>query len=346
MLIANPIYDSVFKYLLDDNRVAKVFISAIIGEEIEELTLSPTELKVKIGQEYKGSEQFLTVYRIDFAAKIKTEDGGHKLVLIEIQKAKQPGDIMRFRRYLGENYSNKNNYYTELGEKKPYPILSIYFLGKKLEGIKERVIHVKRDYIDGLSKKKISNKSEFIESLTHDSFIIQLESDEKVKHPRQGDLETLLYIFDQDSERDNAHILNIKEENVPEKYRIIIRRLHQAMETKSVVEGMQVEDEIIEGLKNSERKALHETELRKRAEQEKDIAIEEKTKAEQEKAKAEQEKAKAEQEKTKAEQEKAKAEQEKQNIAINSAKLMKQSGLGMQQIAEATGLSIEDIEKL
>ncbi|MEN9444335.1 MAG: hypothetical protein RIS47_1225, partial [Bacteroidota bacterium] len=28
MNIANPVYDSVFKYLLDDNRVAKIFISA------------------------------------------------------------------------------------------------------------------------------------------------------------------------------------------------------------------------------------------------------------------------------------------------------------------------------
>jgi hypothetical protein len=37
MNIANPVYDSVFKYLLDDNRVAKIFISAIIGEEITDL---------------------------------------------------------------------------------------------------------------------------------------------------------------------------------------------------------------------------------------------------------------------------------------------------------------------
>ena len=33
MRIANPIYDVVFKYLLEDNKIAKKLISLIIGEE-------------------------------------------------------------------------------------------------------------------------------------------------------------------------------------------------------------------------------------------------------------------------------------------------------------------------
>jgi hypothetical protein len=39
MQIANPIYDVVFKYLLEDNKIAKKLISLIIGEEIQSLTL-------------------------------------------------------------------------------------------------------------------------------------------------------------------------------------------------------------------------------------------------------------------------------------------------------------------
>ena len=31
MHIANPIYDVVFKYMLEDNKTAKLFLSAIIG---------------------------------------------------------------------------------------------------------------------------------------------------------------------------------------------------------------------------------------------------------------------------------------------------------------------------
>jgi len=37
MHIANPIYDVVFKYLLEDNKVAKLFLSAIIGENISDV---------------------------------------------------------------------------------------------------------------------------------------------------------------------------------------------------------------------------------------------------------------------------------------------------------------------
>ena len=47
MLIANPIYDVVFKYMMEDLRVAKTFVSAIIGEKVEELDFYPQELTTK-----------------------------------------------------------------------------------------------------------------------------------------------------------------------------------------------------------------------------------------------------------------------------------------------------------
>ena len=36
MLIANPIYDVVFKFLMEDAKIAKLLLSSIIGENIEE----------------------------------------------------------------------------------------------------------------------------------------------------------------------------------------------------------------------------------------------------------------------------------------------------------------------
>ena len=36
MIIANPIYDTVFKYMMSDSKVAKTFLSAIIGEKVRE----------------------------------------------------------------------------------------------------------------------------------------------------------------------------------------------------------------------------------------------------------------------------------------------------------------------
>ena len=46
MLIANPIYDVVFKYLLDDAEIARGLLSAILGVEIVSLDVKPQETLV------------------------------------------------------------------------------------------------------------------------------------------------------------------------------------------------------------------------------------------------------------------------------------------------------------
>ncbi|HLA36013.1 MAG TPA: hypothetical protein VJ001_14210, partial [Rhodocyclaceae bacterium] len=103
MQIANPIYDVVFKYLMEDAQVAKLMLSTLLGEEITELRFSPQEHTTEI------PARNLTVYRIDFTATIRNPQGDYRQVLIEIQKAKLDTDIMRFRRYLGSQYKDPKN---------------------------------------------------------------------------------------------------------------------------------------------------------------------------------------------------------------------------------------------
>jgi len=43
MIIANPIYDTVFKYMMEDNTVAKLLVSSIIGEDVVSLEPKPQE---------------------------------------------------------------------------------------------------------------------------------------------------------------------------------------------------------------------------------------------------------------------------------------------------------------
>ena len=83
MQIANPIYDVVFKSLMEDSKIAKILISTIIGEKILALDFLPKEKVVEFELEFRS----YTVYRLDFSAKIQTAKG-FKNVLIEIQKAK------------------------------------------------------------------------------------------------------------------------------------------------------------------------------------------------------------------------------------------------------------------
>jgi hypothetical protein len=43
MIIANPIYDVVFKYLLEDIEIARDLLSTILGEEVVSLELKAQE---------------------------------------------------------------------------------------------------------------------------------------------------------------------------------------------------------------------------------------------------------------------------------------------------------------
>ena len=81
MIVANPIYDTVFKRLMENTRIAKGLLSRILGEEIVLLELRPQEHTLKSG----GS---ITLYRLDFSAVIETADGKRENVLIEVQKAR------------------------------------------------------------------------------------------------------------------------------------------------------------------------------------------------------------------------------------------------------------------
>jgi hypothetical protein len=241
---------------MDNNQVAKLIISAIIGEEIEELILDATELKVDLPREtgydpeVPTLQHFFTILRIDFAARIKSSDGTTKEVLIEIQKAKLSTDIMRFRSYLGERYSNENVSVMVNGQRKALPILPIYFLGHPLEHTDATIIKVNRQYIDLVTGEQLLDKEEFIESLTHNSFVIQIS---KLKHRRRNDLEVLLGIFDQENIAGDKHFLNIREEDIPEKYRPILRRLLEAASEKKVRDGMKAEDQVLNELQTLER---------------------------------------------------------------------------------------------
>lgn len=252
MYIANPIYDVVFKYLMEDNKIAKLIISSIIKEEIISLKLRPLEFISQSDHRkrinvWEGKDVHnLTVYKLDFSAKIKTETGS-KLVVIEIQKAKFSTDIMRFRKYLGEQYANRENTYEREidGEKKKtaLPIISIYFIGHRLEHIKNvPVIKAERKYIDVIGGVEIDKKEDFIESLSHDSYVIQIPA---LKEKRRNELEILLSVFDQSNRMKDFHVLNVDESDYPPKYREIIRRLQKAVVDEDIRKKMDLEDEMI-----------------------------------------------------------------------------------------------------
>ena len=81
MLIANPIYDVVFKYLMEDSKVAKLLIGSIIGAEVLELEFRPKSFTASVHLDPLSIKPTFTIYHLDFSAKIKTPEE-EKLVII------------------------------------------------------------------------------------------------------------------------------------------------------------------------------------------------------------------------------------------------------------------------
>ncbi len=151
-----------------------------------------------------------------------------KMVVIEIQKAEFPTDIMLFRKYLGQICaSDENAMPGKDGQKRALPIVSTYFLGKSLPQVDAPVTRVIRSYHDAATGEIIRVKDDFIESFTHDSIVVQIP---RLKDRRRNDLEILLSIFDQTRRAGGTHELEMDENELPEKYRDVLRRLVWAMD--------------------------------------------------------------------------------------------------------------------
>lgn len=277
MNIANPIYDVVFKYLMEDEEIARALLSAIIGE----VQMLPQEIAVELPNSTVGAVRF------DFKAEIKLKNNTTKKILIELQKANRFFDIMRFRRYLGENYRTPDLKANETDDKAtlPLPIVTIYFLGFVLDRIKSPVLHVFRQYRDALTNKTITKKADFIELLTHDSFVIQIPL---LKASVQNILLELLQIFSMDFKTKNRHILNFTgntENPIVEK---MVNRLSRAISDEEIRRKMDFEDEIETVFKREYDKILKELNAeRKKAEEERLKAEAADKKAEEERMKAE-----------------------------------------------------------
>ena len=314
MRIANPIYDVVFKYLLEDNQIARLILSTILGEDVIELEFRPQERVTEI------TERHLTVYRLDFAATIRNSRNEYRQVLIEIQKAKFEADIMRFRRYLGTQYRDTNNSRMVALRKRALPIVTIYFLGHSLEYSKAPVIRVSRICEDLTTGEGLTEKEYFIESLTHDCYIIQIPH---LRPERRSELDQMLRIFDQQRVHADKHILEIDEKEIPECYRPILRRLQRAIAEQKVIDAMDIEDEILEELQDLEREKEQERveKERERAEKEQERAAKEQALAEKEQERAEKERERAEKEQALAEKEIERAEKERLLKLLRSAGL-------------------------
>lgn len=273
-IIANPIYDAVFKFMMEDKKVAKILLSALLKKEIIDLEMRR--------HEYTSMEHTrISLFRIDFSAKVREDDGSEHLVLIELQKTWLITETLRFRQYLGTQYLNKENIIekkNEFGQKRTYglPIISIYILGHPLGDLTEPVVYVRRRYLD-YDDNLLPSPDPFIESLTHDSIIVQIPF---LTGRTRNRLERLLSVFDQEYRQpESEHYLEINEELMDEEVKCVVHRLLKAAAAPSVRRAMEIEDEILSEIEDRDTTIMiknKEIEEKEKKIEEKDLVIEEK----------------------------------------------------------------------
>ena len=349
--IANPIYDVVFKYLMDNEEIARSILSIILGTKIVSLQSKPQETiiinKLKeayIDQEITTKEKSLvyeqigSYVRYDFKAVITDETGKHKTVLIELQKYKGLSPVERFREYLASNYM-KSETVTENGKtvQKPLPIITIYILGYKITKSEVLAFKLPQSMLDIIWNEIIPEEMpDFVGLLSHESIFLQPTA--QPSRNRGTRLEKFLTFFVQKlKDAESNFIIEIPETKTEKDEEIdqIIKQLHKAAEDEKIVRVMKAEEHLeksIKDLQSSLKEAVQEVAEAKQKEAE----------AKQKEAEAKQKEAEAKQ---KAEEAIQTAEAVKQKL-LGTAKLMKTMGLAFPDIAEATGLSTGEIEKL
>lgn len=237
MIIANPLYDIVFKYLLEDVEITRELLSAILGEEVLSVEVKPQETSTETSGDIR-------ILRFDFKAVVKKPNGEISKILIELQKAKKAFNAMRFRRYLGDNYRKEDEVINERGlpEKRPLPIVTIYFLGFPLDSIPSSVVKINREYIDVVTQEKLDIKEEFVELLTHDSYLIQVRKLGPITRTR---LERVLQIFSPIYQSPNdRHQMDFQGDTNDPLVKKMTERLGRAIANEEIREKMDVEDEL------------------------------------------------------------------------------------------------------
>ena len=309
LYIANPIYDIVFKYLMEDERVVKILLSALLKKPVVEVELRK--------HEYSNVQRDkISMFRIDFGAKVRNADGSLHLVLIELQKTWLETETLRFRQYLGAQYANPDNMLKEKDRNSMgIPMVAVYLLGHRVGDIEEPVLYVKHNAFDYEGNEVTQGLPDpFVDSLTHNSIIVQIP---RLHGHVNNRLEEILSVFDQTRKnKDNGQVLNINESEYvdDEEMMVIIHRLLAAAADAQVRQDMNTEDEFFKAIEDRDTAIM----LRDRQ--------------------------LAEQGQQLAEQGQQLAEQN--SIIIESARQLKASGLDVEQIAAITKLTIAEIESL
>ncbi|WP_106811865.1 MULTISPECIES: hypothetical protein [Prevotella] len=322
--VANPIYDSVFKYIMEDERIAKTMLSALLKKEVVHVTVRPHEYS-------NTTRDTLSMFRIDFAATVREREGNEikdRIVLIELQKTWLNTETLRFRQYLGAQYSNKNNIREAEDKGFAYPMVAVYLLGHRVGNIKEPIVYVNHDVFDyNGNVVEDGNMEPFVESLTHNSIIVQIP----LLHGNVNNrLEKVLSVFDQTLvDGDTQQVLKIDEDKFADDNDMlyVLHKLTAAAANSEMRQDMNVEDEYYKAIEDRDTAIMQRDKMLK----ERDCKM------------AQMDERLSQQSEQLSQQSEQLSQQSEQ--LRNMAKALFVNGLSVEQISNMTGIDIDIIAK-
>jgi len=217
---------------------------------------------------------------------------------------------LRFRAYLGEQYKRRDLVEVASGKvEKSLPIICIFLLGFKIDGIETSAMRVDRRYFDMIKQCEIKQKSTWVESLTHDGYFVQIP---RIEGKPLTILEKLLSVFEQQYFIDDKSTLKdyeypIDDDNLKMMVEILKHAASDEKTRREMEEAWYSEenekeyDRIKEELQKSKQSL---------AEQQKSLAEKDQSLAEHQKSLAEKDQSLAEHQKSLAEHQKSLAEKD------------------------------------
>jgi hypothetical protein len=339
IIIPNPIYDVVFRYLMEDAESARIVLSTLINENIKriELELLTHAAKGEDGIQRTDivdpkSNDHIRLFHLDFTAIVEKPDGSEEFVMIELQKASEPDDIFRFKRYISRNFQHRHQ--KEIANPRtraievidtPIRLIPIFILNFRIEReVNDLLISINRVRTGVFTNTTLKQANEFIDHLSFDMLVVQLPNLHKIseedyaRDDYKRRLYALLKLFDQKSKvRDNEHRLRLIRRFFPGFLDRVIRRLQAAdSENADLEEQMYAEDEYLRALIARDNEITFLSEELDKKEQvisEKEQVI----------------------------SEKEQVISEKDKVILEYAKMLKSSGLPIEDIRQKTGLSLE-----
>ncbi len=342
--VANPIYDCVFKFLMEDERIAKTVLSALLKKEV-------VSVEMRRHEHPNVTRDKISMFRIDFAARVKEDDGTVRLILIELQKTWVDTETLRFRRYLAAQYNAEENMVKE-GELSGYavPMIAVYLLGHRVGDIDKAVVYVTHNAYDYDGKVVEGGmKDPFINSLIHDSIIVQIP----LLHGKINNrLDKVLSVFDQsqrDSKNQQIVCLDEKEYANDSDMMYILHRLGLAAMNADVRQEMNDEDEFYSVLeaRDTQVMKLNEQLNKKKAQlsEQKAQLSEQKAQLSEQKAQLSEQKAQLSEQNAQLSEARAQLAEQKTQIKA-MVKAMVDGGMPIVTVAKTMNKTIEEINDL